>query len=77
LPLPRLNRIALWQVSGDIFMASNTWDGSVEPDEHADPEDTAIPCKSRAIRRDSDSTNSKLKFSVFGNLRVLCPLNLT
>ena len=32
-----------------IFNAASTWDGSMVPAEHAEPAETEIPCRSRAI----------------------------
>lgn len=51
-------------------MERRTWDGSDEPDAHAEPEETATPCISRAVSRDSASTNSKLRLSVLGSLKI-------
>ena len=47
-------------------IASNTWDGSSDPDVHADPLDAQIPFISSLIRSDSPSTNWKLKLALFG-----------
>ena len=54
-------------------IASNTWDGSSDPDVHADPLDAQIPFISSLIRSDSPSTNWKLKLALFGRRSVLCP----
>jgi hypothetical protein len=65
-PGPRLKRSELRDRALEKPIARNTCDGSSEPDEHADPVDTATPSRSRAIRRDSASTPSKLMFVVLG-----------
>ena len=49
-------------------MAESTWDGSVDPDEQADPVETAIPSESRIISRDSPSVFLKLALEIFGSL---------
>ena len=51
-------------------MARRTCDGSSEPDEQADPVETATPSRSSAMRSDSASRPSKLMFDVFGTRRA-------
>ena len=67
------NRV-LRAVSGKPI-ARSTWDGSSVPDEQADPVDTAIPSRSRAINSDSASIPSKLMFVVFGDPRLGCAVD--
>ena len=56
-------------------MARSTWDGSNDPEVHAEPLDAQIPLPSSRIRSDSPSTNRKLTFTLFGSLSVLCPFS--
>src|SRR5260370_1430191 len=66
LDAPRLKRIEFWVRWTGNPMALSTCDGSSVPEEHADPVDTAMPCRSSAIKSDSASMRSKLMFVVFG-----------
>src|SRR5262245_34744245 len=47
---PRLSRMAPRENSAGTPIAASTWDGATFPDEHAEPDDTAIPARSSAIR---------------------------
>ncbi len=38
------HRIAQWASSSVLLIAMSTWVGSGDPDLHADPEDSEIPC---------------------------------
>src|ERR1700732_2150735 len=46
---PRLSRTAPWAISGPNPMASSTCEGCTLPEEQAEPEDTAIPARSKPI----------------------------
>jgi len=46
---PRLSRTAAFASSPPNPMASSTWDGCTLPEEQADPEETAIPARSKPI----------------------------
>ena len=46
---PRLRRIAPDNRTGSTFIACRTWAGWTYPDEQADPDDTAIPSRSKPI----------------------------
>ena len=46
---PRLSRTAPWASSGPNPMASSTCDGWTLPEEQAEPDDTAIPARSKPI----------------------------
>ena len=56
---------------------NKTCEGSNEPDEHAEPDETAIPARSRLKSIDSPSINLKEKSAFAGNLFSLGPLSLT
>ena len=57
-------------------MPKRTWDGSRDPDAHAEPVDTYTPFIPRLISMDSPSMNWKLKSALLGSLLVLWPLSL-
>ena len=66
--LPRLKRTAVLATSGERPSAVSTWDGSVEPAEHADPEDTNTPRFSRSTSTVSPLTPGKQKLAFVANL---------
>ena len=70
---PRLKRIELSVRACGRPIALSTCDGSSVPDEQADPDDTAMPSRSRPISSDSDSMRSKLMFVVFGTRGAAAP----
>src|SRR5688572_32481113 len=47
-----------------LFRSSSTGDGSIEPDEHAAPVETAKPSRSRLMHNSSPSHPSNAKFTV-------------
>src|SRR5262249_1251855 len=47
---PMLNRTATAASAGAIPMALSTWEAATLPEEHAEPDEAAIPARSRAIR---------------------------
>ena len=52
-------------------MDKSTWEGSKDPDVHADPLEPAMPTMSKLSNRASPSINLKQKFTLPGNLLVL------
>ena len=48
-------------------MASSTWDGCTFPEEHAEPEDTAIPSRSKPITAVSAFRPGTVNSVVFGS----------
>ena len=71
---PRLKRIDPSVRAWGRPIAFSTCDGSSVPDEHADPDDTAMPARSRPISSDSASTRSMLMLVVFGTRGDAAPL---
>ena len=67
---PRENRTELRACSGESPMARSTWDGSTAPELHAAPDDTPIPCRSKASTTDSASAPGKARLLICG--RRLC-----
>lgn len=65
---PKVNLIVPFAVSESRPIASNTWEGSSEPDEQALPADAAIPCISSINNNVSDSTPLKLTLMLLGSL---------
>ena len=65
---PKLIRIAAWASAGGAPIAARTWLGPTLPEEHAEPDDTATPAKSRAITRVSAEVPATATQSVWGNL---------
>ena len=66
---PPINTIAwISNVSVGMPMALRTWEGSREPEVHADPEEAQMPRSERSRRIDSPSIYSKLTLTVFGSL---------
>ena len=57
-------------------MASRTWDGSKDPEVHAEPLEPQIPAMSNLISKDSPSINWNAKFTLFGRRLVQEPLTL-
>ena len=51
----RLNLRLPWASSGVLPIAINTWDGSKDPEEHAEPVETATPFKSSEMTKPSPS----------------------
>src|SRR6185436_14975887 len=66
LNLPKLKRIAPRASSSLRPSARITGDGSSEPDEHAEPVETATPCMSRLISKPSPSIRAKERLEIFG-----------
>ena len=71
---PRLKRIDPSVRAWGRPIAFRTCDGSSVPDEHADPDDTAMPARSSPISSDSASTRSMLMLVVFGTRGDAAPL---
>src|ERR1700761_6677937 len=65
---PILSRTAPWAISGSNPMASSTWDGCTLPDEHAEPDDTATPARSKPMTAVSAFRPGTVKRVVLGNL---------
>ena len=59
--------------SWEYPMASNTWLASIAPEEQAEPEETAIPSRSRQINRLSALIPSNPRLRVFGRLSLGVP----
>src|SRR5436190_24085882 len=74
LAVPKLNRIDPSVRGWGRPIALRTCEGSSEPDEQADPDDTAMPARSSPISIDSASTRSMLTFVVFGTRGDAAPL---
>ncbi len=55
-------------------MARSTWDGSVEPAVHAEPDEAAIPALFRPLRIASPSAQSKAMLEVLGRRLSRSPL---
>lgn len=74
---PNVTRNDPCAISLDNPIATNTCDGSNEPDVHAEPDEAHIPFKSKFSNNASPSTpiNDILAFP--GKRLVLCPFNLT
>lgn len=56
---------------GDLMgqsMAKSTWDGSRDPEVHAEPEEPQIPAMSNMIKRDSPSINWNEKLALLDSL---------
>ena len=64
--LPRLKRSVPRARSGDKPIAVSTCEGSIAPEEHAAPVETAKPLRSRAITSASPSMQSKWMLVVLG-----------
>ena len=73
--LPMLIRIDPCARSAGIPVASNTCEGSKDPDAQAEPVEIAIPFKSRYNRIDSPSAPSKDTLSVLARQSFGWPLN--
>ncbi len=54
-------------------MAKSTWEGSKEPEVHAEPLEPQIPCLSSQINMDSPSINRKQKLALPGSLFCRSP----
>lgn len=67
LDQPRLIRIADRASSGPNPIASSTCDGWTLPDEHAEPDDTAIPARSKPITAVSARNPGTANSVVLGN----------
>src|SRR3954463_5064678 len=70
---PRLNRMLPRAWSGRSPIAINTCDGSIAPDEHAAPVETASPFRSSAMTSASPSMWPNLMFVVFGTRAAPVP----
>src|SRR5262249_24760490 len=64
---PRLTRIAPPASPGSAPMAARTWEAVTFPDEQADPDETAMPSRSRAIRAVSALHPGTANSVVFGS----------
>ena len=64
---PRLSRTAPCARSGPTPMAASTWDGWTLPDEQAEPDDTAIPSRSKPITAVSAFSPGTVNSVVFGS----------
>ncbi len=69
---PRLSRTALCAIFGPNPMASRTCDGWTLPEEHAAPEDTAMPARSKPITAVSARNPGTVNSVVLG-IRGTCP----
>ena len=67
---PILSRTAPWAISASNPIASSTWDGCTLPDEQAEPEDTAIPARSKPITAVSALRPGAVNKVVLGNRRT-------
>ena len=67
---PRLSRTAPWASPLSNPMAARTCDGWTLPEEHAEPEDTAIPPRSKPITAVSAFKPGTVNRVVFGNRGV-------
>ena len=63
---PSENRTEQWASAGVSPIASNACEGSGFPDLHAEPEEKAIPLRSRKRTSDSPRISGRVMFSVFG-----------
>src|SRR5215208_1850735 len=70
---PKLIRKAPSASTGSIPMASSTWDRFTLPEEHADPDDSATPSRSKRIRAVSAFRPAIAKESVFGRRPAAAP----
>ncbi len=66
-PHPRLKRRALWHTGPGMPIARRTWDGSSEPDEQADPDETATPFLSSAEKKGLRFDEFKTEIEGVGN----------
>src|SRR5205809_140836 len=73
--LPTVTRSEPFASSRSIPSASRTCEGSVSPEVHAEPLDTANPSRSRATMSDSPSVPGMQKEALFGRRSVGCPFS--
>jgi hypothetical protein len=64
-----VKRTALLAKSDVKPMAVKTGDGSMLPDEHAEPDDAQIPARSNIMRREAPFWPGKEKLALFGRRR--------
>src|SRR5258707_6650080 len=63
-------------VCGESPISKRTWLGLMEPEEQAEPAETQIPSRSRALSRTSAGIPWKRRFEVLGRRGVSIPVTL-
>ena len=76
VPRPTVTRSDPFAVSRSMPSARMTCDGSVSPDVHADPLETAKPSRSSAVTRDAPSVLRMTNDALFGSRSVRWPVRI-